>query len=94
MVIENTALAHALRQHGDAALEAKRGQAAITRDDLQHIPEIMLTGSPSLAGANKRGTTTIEFRKSIGSNDYVVGADVRGSARQLAFKTMRKKAAG
>src|SRR3546814_7432582 len=39
--IDNSAINHALKQHGSDTTEAKRGQAAITPEDFGKIPEIV-----------------------------------------------------
>ncbi|CBS90615.1 protein of unknown function (plasmid) [Azospirillum lipoferum 4B] len=90
VIVENTALKHALKQHGDASKEAKRGQEAVVEDDFCLIPEIIQDGTPSNGDGSKRGVSTILFRKSINGFEYTIVADVRSSACQLAFKTMMK----
>jgi len=91
VVVENTALKHALKQHGNASQEAQRGQAAITEDDFCLIPEIIQDGSPSKGDGSKRGVSTVLFIKSINGIEYTVVADVRPNIRHLAFKTMMKR---
>ena len=91
LIMENTALSHSLRHHGDPATEAARGQEAISRDDFQHVPEVIQTGAPSPFDMTRRGAPGITFIKSIGSAEYHVGTEVRAKAKQLAFKTMWKR---
>ena len=92
VVLENSTARHTLRRHGDAATEAKRGQIAVTKDDLALLPQLLCefdTVEP--AETTKQGTIQARFHKRIGTTDYEVFAEVRRTAKQLAFKTMLKR---
>ncbi len=92
VVLENSTAQHTLRRHGDAATEAKRGQIAVTKDDLALLPQLLCefdTVEP--AETTKQGTIQARFHKRIGTTDYEVFAEVRRTAKQLAFKTMLKR---
>lgn len=92
VVLENSTARHTLRRHRDAATEAKRGQIAVTKDDLALLPQLLCefdTVEP--AETTKQGTIQVRFHKRIGTTDYEVFAEVRRTAKQLAFKTMLKR---
>lgn len=92
VVLENSTARHTLRGHGDAATEAKRGQTAVTKDDLALLPQLLWefdTVGP--AETTKQGTIQARFRKRISTADYEVSAEVRRTAKQIAFKTMLKR---
>ena len=92
IVLENSTARHTLRRHGDAATEAKRGQIAVTKDDLALLPQLLCEfDAVEPAETTKQGTTQARFRKRIGTTDYEVFAEVRRTAKQLAFKTMLKR---
>ena len=94
MVIENGTARHALRRHGDPATEAKRGQVAVTEEDLCRVPQLLGEfDAVEPADPTKQGTPQVRFRKRIGGIGYEVFAEVRHSARQVAFKTMMKRRA-
>ena len=70
VVLENSTARHTLRRHGDAATEAKRGQIAVTKDDLALLPQLLCefdTVEP--AETTKQGATQARFRKRIGTTD-------------------------
>ncbi len=94
VVLENSTARHTLRHHGDHATEGKRGQLAVTEDDLARMAQL-LCEFDSVEGADltKQGTPQARFRKRIGLVDYEVFAEVRRAAKQVAFKTMMKRRA-
>ena len=92
VVIENGTARHTMRHHGNDAIEAKRGQLAATEADLARVPQLLCefdTAEP--ADPTKQGTAQVRLRKRIGTVDYEVFAEVRRSAKQVAFKTMMKR---
>ena len=95
VVLENGTARHTLRRHGNPAAEARRGQLAVTEDDLARLAQLLGEfDTVKAADPAKQGTAQVRFRKRIGPMDYVVFAEVRRSARQVAFKTMMKRRAG
>lgn len=94
VVIENGTARHTLRHHGNPATEAKRGQLAVTEDDLARAPQLLCEfDSAGPADPTKQGAVQIRLRKRIGTVDYEVFAEIRRSAKQIAFKTMLKRRA-
>lgn len=91
-ILENSTVRHTLRHHGDRTAEAKRGQVAVTEDDLSRIPQILFDfDTAESAEATKQGTSQIRLHKRLGSIDCEVFCEVRRSACQIAFKTMIKR---
>ncbi len=94
VVLENGTARHTLRHHGDIAAEAKRGQIAVTEDDLVLMPQLLCEfDTVESADVTKQGTPQARFRKRIGAVDYEVFVEVRRAAKQIAFKTMLKRRA-
>jgi len=94
VVLENSTARHTIRRHGSAAAEAKRGQIAVTEDDLVLMPQLLCEFDlVEPAETTKQGTVQARFRKRIGAVEYEVFAEVRRAAKQLAFKTMLKRRA-
>ena len=94
VIIENGTARHTMRHHGNAATEAKRGQLAVTEDALARAPQLLREfDSAEPAEPTKQGAVQVRLRKRIGTVDYEVFAEVRKSARQVAFKTMMKRRA-
>lgn len=92
VVLENGTVRHTLRHHGDPAAEAKRGQLAVTEDDLARMAQLLCEfDAVEAAAPTKQGTPQARFHKRIGMVDYEVFAEVRHAARQVASKTMVKR---
>lgn len=92
VVLENGTARHTLRRHGDARAEAKRGQLAVTEDDLALLPQILCEfDRVEAADATKQGVPQARFHKRIGVAEYEAFAEVRQRAEQVAFKTMLKR---
>lgn len=92
VVLENGTARHTLRRHGDPIAEAKRGQLAVTLDDLALTPQLLCefdTVEP--ADPTKQGTSQARFYKRLGTVEYEVFAEIRRTAEQVAFKTMLKR---
>jgi hypothetical protein len=89
--VDNEKLQHALNSHGSASQEARRGQEALTADDLQHIPEIMARGSVSHGRAGQASATGLIFEHTIAGTRYHAVAIIRPKTKTLAFVTMWKK---
>src|SRR3546814_8798442 len=82
--IDNSAINHALKQHGSDTTEAKRGQDAITPEDLGKIPEIVeRPDNVERIGHNRIGRELIRYSKRFNGHTYYV-EEVR-SARKAAL---------
>jgi leucyl-tRNA synthetase len=91
--IDNYAIAHILHEHGDAAMESKRGLVAVTFEDLLLIPEIVeFPDKVSPAGKTATGLDGILYEKKI--NGWICYVEeVRTRHNLLATKTFYKKSA-
>ncbi len=92
-VIDNYSINHILKEHGDPKLEAKRGQIAVTKEDVGMIPEIIT--KPDIlenAGKTKQGLEGIRYGKKV--NGFVIYVEeVRTGNKELTPVSMYKKAA-
>lgn len=88
--VSNQSLTHALKNHGNPAIEAARGQVALTRADFAHIPSIIRQGTYHAPGG-RPGSSDIEIRARIGDRTYVYQAKARKGPRRLDMVTMWKK---
>ena len=92
--IETSAIIHVKKQHGNSHLELKKGQIAITDDDLKKIPEILdsydsvkKSDSPS----RSTGNTIIIYQKTYEDGTIYYLEEKRDGRKSLAFHTMYKK---
>ena len=82
IVLENGTVRHTLRHHDDPAAEAKRGQLAVTEDDLARMAQLLCEFDTVEASApTKQGTPQARFHKQIGMVEYEVFAEMRRTAR-------------
>jgi hypothetical protein len=91
-VIDNYGVRHTIKQHGNAAKEAKRGQIAVTLEDFGKIG--LITASPDdvfADGKNKIGRDVIVFVKVIDGIGYRHVEEIRGKNKLVATDSMRKK---
>lgn len=94
IVLENGTARHTLLHHGKPSTEARRGQLAVTMNDLALVPQLLGEfDAVEPADPTKQGASQIRLRKRIGMVDYEVFAEVRKAAEQVAFKTMLKRRA-
>ena len=91
--IDNYAIEHALKKHGNPLFEAKRGQIALTIDDFTKIPEITTPANIDSTANNERGMPIVLYKKRYNGVIYVV-EEVRKGRKQLAFVSMRKLKGG
>ena len=94
--IENSAILHNQKEHGNPAVEEKRGQIAIEESDYALIPEILedydtVEKSPN---KNKQGRDVIIYTKMYPDGTVYYLEEVRENRESLAFQTMYKKKSG
>lgn len=89
--VDSHAIAHIIKNHGNAKTEALRGQLPITAEDVAMIPEIIRSPDTqiSYAGKNAQGLDVIQYTKRI-DGDVIVFEEVRNKTNQLALASMRK----
>ena len=91
-VIDNYGVRHTMKQHGDAAREARRGQIAVTLKDFGLIQVITSQPDDIFAdGKNKIGRDVIVFVKEIDGIGYRHVEEVRGKHKLVATDSLRKK---
>lgn len=94
--VENSAIRHNQKKHGNAEREASRGQIAIVEDDYQLIPDILenydtVELSPN---KNKQVNRVIIYRKEYADGMVYYLEEKRDGRDSLAFETMYKKKKG
>lgn len=91
-VMDNYAVRHTLRQHGNAKAELARGQLPIETDDFGLVPLILNQADTVHAdGKTRQGRDALVFTKQIGDVGYWLVNEVRPGKKQLAMVSMRKK---
>lgn len=94
--MDSYAVRHIFERHGNAGLEAKRGQIGIEKDDFKRLPEILTAPDAVILSMNSKGPLleTLVFEKEIDGFFYVL-KEVRrvvkkGKINRLALLTMYK----
>lgn len=87
--LEASAVRHTLKQHGNAATEAARGQVAITAADFERVQKIATGGRRELSDRTSRGSPVVKIQLSLGGYDYTVLEVVRRD--DVTLGTMWKK---
>jgi hypothetical protein len=85
--LDESAVRHIIKEHGDDEYETSRGQIAVTHDDLANISSII--SNPDTVAKGK-DDNTIEVSKRIGEHIYVA-QEIRTGRKKLAVVTMWKK---
>ena len=85
--IDESAVRHTLKQHGNTEQEAKRGQVAVNHDDFKKIFEIIHDYDELSLGDEQN---TVKFVKNIGEQ-FVLIEEMRLRRKKLSLKTMYKK---
>lgn len=89
--ITNNDIRHMLNEHGNPEIEAKRGQIAITENDIKKIPEILENPTDIEKGTDHKLGQTIRYIKKDNSNTTYVVEVVPDDSNSLIIKTMWKK---
>lgn len=82
-------ITHTLKNHGNEAAEAKRGQIAITRDDIANYIDYVESPDRQILSQTKQGLKAIISGKQK-DGYYVVVEEAQTKNNRLAFKTMYK----
>ena len=89
-VIDNYAIRHILKRHGDPQSEARKGNIAVTKEDFLLIPEIVSAVKPVYAGKTSVGRDGFKYEKKINGYIYVI-EEVRTGRQELVPVTLYKK---
>ena len=91
-VLDNYAVRHTLKHHGNPQTEAARGQIAISPEDFGVLPQILGAFDRVFAdGKNKVGRDVLVFTKVIDGVGYRYVAELRPGKKLVATDSMRKK---
>ena len=91
--IDNYAIRHIHKNHGDPTAEEARGQIAITKDDISKIPEIVESPDSIIPLKTDSGRDGIGYTKKVNGHVFYV-EEVRTKRNQLATVSMRIFKAG
>jgi hypothetical protein len=81
--LENYALKHAIKEHGDHRSEKLRGQIALNEEILKKIPLVLSKPDGiELGGVTNAGRQGIKYTKSIEGNIYII-VEVRTKRKEL-----------
>ena len=91
--LDNMAVRHVLKNHGDPAAEIARGNAPMTREDFERLPQLLNHPDASLyAGKNARGHDVILSAKRVNGH-FVIVEEARDGKQVLNLTTLYKKSA-
>lgn len=86
--VDESGIRHTFKQHGNETTESKRGQRAVTKEDILLLPIIISSfDSIEYAGLSDMGNETFLIKKEIGDEIFTV-QEVRKKHRKLTMKTM------
>jgi hypothetical protein len=91
-IIDDSAVKHIINTHGNAVVEAKIGQLAVTVSDFELIPKIVAEYDNITKGVNGRKQEVIIYSKKMG-NKYFYVEEIRTGRKKLAMNTFYIKKA-
>jgi putative DNA methylase len=89
-IIDKFSINHTLKNHGNVKTEALRGQIAITDDDFELIPKIIISKNIIHTSKNNMGNDLILYEAIIENTFYYV-EEVRKGRKELCMTTMYKR---
>ncbi len=90
--IREADIRHILKHHGNDNAERKRGQRAVTREDIERLPEILGNfDDMQYSGTNEVGNETFLVKKQIGDEMYCAQEAWTGR-KKMVVKSMWIKA--
>jgi|GEM_PF-2220325 len=90
--IDNYAINHILKKHGDQTKEAQRGQIGVTKSEIELIPDIIENyDTIENGGKNDIGRDTVIYTKTYSDGTTYVVEEVRTKRKELALNTMYKR---
>ena len=88
--VDSFGIRHAFKQHGNDKTESKRGQMAITAEDIARIPDVVSHfDSIESAGQDATGNPLIRYTKNVGGTIFHV-EEIRQKRMELVTKTLWK----
>ena len=89
--IDSYSIRHILREHGNALKEKKRGNVALTENDIKQIPKILQSPDYIIYGAKtKQNLDSVIFVRNNNDGSSIFIEEVRTKQKTLATKTMYK----
>jgi hypothetical protein len=85
--MDRSVVGHVLSKHGDAAVESRRGQRAVTAADYARLPQI-LSNPDAVEDAGvgwSTGQPVILMRRRFGDEEFVSVWEIRGGRKSLAL---------
>lgn len=93
-MIDNFGIRHALNEHGNPDVEARRGNIAITENDILKVPEIIKSyDRVENGGTDTSGRSLVRYIKTDTDGTIYYVEEIRSKRKELALKTMWKKPA-
>lgn len=93
--IDEAAVRHIIKRHGDPQKEAKMGQIAVTKQDIEQIETVINSpDSVEYGGINDRGNETLIIKKTLGDKTICI-QELRTGNKKLSVVSMyikKKKA--
>ncbi|WP_018628667.1 valine--tRNA ligase [Niabella aurantiaca] len=89
--VDRSSFNHILNNHGNIAIEEKRGQIALTEQDFELIVDILNQPDEIIAsGPNKQQKETITYCKTFEDGTIIYLEEIRTGRKELMLQTMRK----
>lgn len=80
-----------MNEHGNFEVEAKKGQIAVTEEDIKNIPDIIKNPTEIVKGNPNKLGETIRYIKEYSDNKTYVVEVIPDNSDKLIIKTMWKK---
>ena len=90
-VLADNDIRHMIKEHGNPEIEKTKGQIAITRKDIEKIPDIISNYDRIVTGNDNREGKTIRYIKNYSDNISYVVEVIPEKGNALKIKTMWKK---
>ena len=90
-VLSDNDIRHMMKQHSNQEIESRRGQIAITKEDIKNIPDIINHPDDITKGTDNKLGQTIRYIKRYNDNTTNVVEVVPDNSNALIIKTMWKK---
>lgn len=89
--LDVSGIRHSIKKHGDDKKERKRGQIAITAEDLKKAPSIVSDyDEVDFSQRDAIGNTLITYRKTMADGTVFYVEEIRTKRRTLTIKTIYK----
>jgi len=94
--IDTSAIRHIFNNHGDVKAEDKRGQIAITDEDIKTLPNYIINNYDYIAFGlkNDKGLDVIAYAKNMPDGSSVYMEEVRTGKKTLTTDTLYKRKTG